>query len=65
MIRLNQSKRIRWAWHVAGMSDKEMHRGRRQLGRPGSRWDSNISGSQRNMMRACTGLKWLEMGTIN
>jgi hypothetical protein len=50
IIRVNKSRRIRWAGHVAGIGEKNgayrilvgRPEGRRPLGRPTHRWEDNM-----------------------
>jgi hypothetical protein len=49
-IRIIKSRRMSWAWHVAGMGEKRNAyrilvgklEGKRPLGRPRRRWEDNI-----------------------
>jgi hypothetical protein len=73
IIRVIKSRRMRWAGHVACMSEGigayrilvGRHEGRRPLGRPRRRWEDNIKMDLQEVgWGAWTGLIWLRIGTV-
>jgi hypothetical protein len=71
-IRIIQSRRMRWAGHVARMEEKRnsyrllvgMPEGKRPLGRPRGRWLDNIRMDLVEVGGVMwTGLVWLRIGT--
>jgi hypothetical protein len=73
IIRMNKSRRMRWAGHLARMGEKNAYRilvgkpeGRRPLGRPRRRWMDNINIDLREKGWdgvVWTGSIWLRIGT--
>jgi hypothetical protein len=72
IIRVNKSRRLRWAGHVERMGERRgayralvgKPEGRRPLGRPRRRWEDNIKMDLREVgWGALTGLPWLRIGT--
>jgi hypothetical protein len=67
IVRVLQSKRIRWAGHVARMGDgRDVYRvlvgkpeGKRPLGRPRRRWEDNIKMYLQEV--GCRGMDWIEL----
>jgi hypothetical protein len=72
IIRIINSRRMRWAGHVARMGEKRnayrilvgMPEGKRPLGRPRRRWVDNIKMDLREIgWDEWIGLIWLRIGT--
>jgi hypothetical protein len=72
VIRIIQSRRMRWAGHVARMGEKRnayrllvvKPEGKRPLGRPRRRWVDNIGWILERWVGVMwTGLVWLRIGT--
>jgi hypothetical protein len=67
IVRLIQSRRLRWAGHVARMGERRgVYRvwvgkpeGKRPLGRPRHRWEDNIKMDLQEM--ECGGMDWIEL----
>jgi len=67
IIRVNKSKRTRWAEHVARMGEmRNAHNilvgkpeGKRPLGRPRRRWEDNITMDLREI--CCEGVDWMHL----
>jgi hypothetical protein len=67
IFRLIKSRRMRWEGNVARMEEiRGVHRvlvgkseGKRQLGRPGRRWEDNIKMNFQGM--ECGGMDWIEL----
>jgi hypothetical protein len=68
IVRVINSKSMRWAGHVARMGEgRDLYRvlvgkpmGKRPLGRPKCRWDGNI---KMDLQEVWTGLSWLGLET--
>jgi hypothetical protein len=66
-VRVINSKRMRWAGHVAGMEEgRDFYKvlvqsteGKRPLGRPRSRWEDNIKMEIREIV--ICGAKWIQL----
>jgi hypothetical protein len=67
IIRMIKSRRMRWAWHVALMGAKRnaysilvlKPEGKRPIGRPRRRWESNIKMDLREIRRG--GMEWISL----
>jgi hypothetical protein len=67
IIRIIQSRKMRWAGHVARMGEKRnaykilvgKPEGKRPLGRPRRRWVDNIKIDLREI--GCEGMDWIEV----
>jgi hypothetical protein len=67
IVRVIQSRRMRWAGHVAHMGQRRgLYRvlvGKRErqrpLGRPGHRWEDNIKVNLQEV--DCGGMDWIEL----
>ena len=68
-VRVNKSRRIRWAGHVARMGERRgMYRvlvgklqGKRPLGRPRRRWEDNIKMDLQEVGWGWWGMDWIEL----
>jgi len=66
-VRVINTRRMRWAWHVARMGERRgVHRilvgkpeGKRPLGRPRRRWENNIKMDLQEV--GCGGVDWTEL----
>ena len=66
IVRVVKSRRMRWAWHVAGMGEgRGVHRvlvgkpeGKRPLGSPRRRWEDNI---KMDLREVGGGGDWMEL----
>jgi hypothetical protein len=74
IIRMIESRRMRWAGHIEGMGEKRSAyrifvgkpEGKRPLGRPRRRWVDNIKTDLREIGwdgMVWSGLVWLRVGT--
>jgi hypothetical protein len=72
IIRQIESRRIRWAWHVARMGeDRKLYmvlvgkpEEKRSLGRQRRRWEDGIRMGLREIgWGVCSGSSWLRIGT--
>jgi hypothetical protein len=71
IIRMIQSRRMRWAGHIARMGEKEnayrilvgKPEGKRPLGRPRRRWVGNIKMDLREIGMVWIGFIWLRIAT--
>jgi hypothetical protein len=67
IFRVIQSRRMRWAGHVAGMGQRRgvcrvlvgKTQGKRPFGRPRRRWDDNIKMDLQEV--ECGGMDWIEL----
>jgi hypothetical protein len=67
IIRLIESKRMRWVGHVACIGDWKgvygvlvgKHEGNRTLGRPRRRWEDNIKMDLQEV--GCEGMDWIDL----
>jgi len=66
IVRVIQSKRMRWVGHVARVGERGIYRvlvgkleGKRPLGRPRRRWEDNIKKDLQAV--GCLGMVWIEL----
>ena len=67
IVRVIKSRRMRWAAHVARMGEKRgVYRGlvgkpegKRELGRPKSRWEDNVKMDPQEVR--CAGMDWIDL----